>query len=81
MLTQNRFQHPLSVIMNIVSNQNGTITFKYLESNTGITRYRNSKGEDLKKIAYATCPPQRVPNSQKKIFPYIKIFRACSTTG
>jgi hypothetical protein len=35
---------------NIVSNQNGMITFKYVESDTGITRYRNLKGEDFLKL-------------------------------
>jgi len=32
---------------NIVSNQNGYITFKYVESRTGKTRYRTVKGEDF----------------------------------
>jgi len=32
---------------NIVSNQNGNITFKYVESRTGKTRYRTAKGEDF----------------------------------
>lgn len=32
---------------NIVSNQNGYITFKYVESRTGKTRYRTAKGEDF----------------------------------
>jgi hypothetical protein len=32
---------------NIVSNQNGNITFKYVESRTGKTRYRTVKGEDF----------------------------------
>jgi len=32
---------------NIVSNQNGQITFKYIESRTRITRYRTLKGEDF----------------------------------
>lgn len=32
---------------NIVSNQDGNITFKYLESRTGKTRYRTIKGEDF----------------------------------
>jgi len=32
---------------NIVSNQNGQVTFKYIESKTGITRYRTLKGEDF----------------------------------
>jgi len=31
----------------IVSNQNGNITFKYVESRTGKTRYRTAKGEDF----------------------------------
>ncbi len=32
---------------NIVSNQEGTITFKYVESRTGKTCYRTVKGEDF----------------------------------
>lgn len=32
---------------NIVSNQNGQITFKYIESKTGQTQYRTLKGEDF----------------------------------
>lgn len=32
---------------NIVSNQNGHVTFKYIESKTGNTQYRTLKGEDF----------------------------------
>jgi len=32
---------------NIVSNQNGQVTFKYIESKTGSTLYRTLKGEDF----------------------------------
>jgi hypothetical protein len=32
---------------NVVSNQNGQVTFKYIESRTGKTRYRTLKGEDF----------------------------------
>ena len=32
---------------NIVANQNGKVTFKYIDSNTGQTRYRTLKGEDF----------------------------------
>ena len=32
---------------NIVSSQNGRVTFKYIESKTGNTRYRTLKGEDF----------------------------------
>jgi hypothetical protein len=32
---------------NIVSNQNGQVTFKYVHSRTGKTRYRTVKGEDF----------------------------------
>jgi len=32
---------------NIISNQNGQITFKYIESSTGNTLYRTLKGEDF----------------------------------
>jgi len=32
---------------NIISNQNGQVTFKYIESKTGNTRYRTLKGEDF----------------------------------
>ena len=32
---------------NIISNQNGRVTFKYIESKTGKTRYRTLKGEDF----------------------------------
>jgi len=32
---------------NIVSNQEGKVTFKYIESRTGKTRYRTLKGEDF----------------------------------
>jgi hypothetical protein len=34
----------------IVSNQNGRVTFKYIESKTGKTRYRSLKGEDFLKL-------------------------------
>lgn len=32
---------------NIVSNQNGNVTFKYIESRTGKTRFRTARGEDF----------------------------------
>ncbi len=32
---------------NIISNQNGQVTFKYIESETGNTRYRTLNGEDF----------------------------------
>jgi len=32
---------------NIISNQNGQVTFKYVESKSGNTRYRTLKGEDF----------------------------------
>lgn len=32
---------------NIVSNQNGQVSFKYIESKTGTTQYRTIKGEDF----------------------------------
>jgi hypothetical protein len=32
---------------NIVSNQDGNVTFKYVQSRTGKTRYRTVKGEDF----------------------------------
>jgi hypothetical protein len=32
---------------NIIANQNGKVTFKYIDSNTGQTRYRTLKGEDF----------------------------------
>ncbi len=32
---------------NIVANQNGKVTFKYIDSSTGQTRYRTLKGEDF----------------------------------
>ena len=35
---------------NIVSNQNGRVTFKYIESKTGNTRYRTLKGEDFLRL-------------------------------
>lgn len=35
---------------NIVSNKNGEVIFKYVESDTGITRYRTLKGEDFLKL-------------------------------
>jgi len=35
---------------NIVSNQNGRVTFKYIESDTGNTRYRTLKGEDFLRL-------------------------------
>ena len=35
---------------NIVSNQNGQVTFKYIESKTGDIRYRTLKGEDFLKL-------------------------------
>ncbi len=42
---------------NIVSNRNGLITFKYIDSNTGDTKYRRLKGEDfLQLIAQHVLP-------------------------
>jgi hypothetical protein len=35
---------------NIVSNTNGVVTFKYIDSDTGETKYRNLKGEDFLKL-------------------------------
>jgi hypothetical protein len=35
---------------NIVSNQNGQVTFKYIESKTGNTQYRTLKGEDFLRL-------------------------------
>ena len=35
---------------NIVSNHNGQVTFKYIESKTGKTRYRTFKGEDFLRL-------------------------------
>ena len=35
---------------NIVSNHNGQVTFKYIESKTGNTRYRTLKGEDFLRL-------------------------------
>jgi len=35
---------------NIVSNHNGQVTFKYIESKTGKTRYRTLKGEDFLRL-------------------------------
>ena len=35
---------------NIVSNHNGQVTFKYIESETGKTRYRTLKGEDFLRL-------------------------------
>ena len=35
---------------NIVSNQNGQVTFRYTESKTGKTRYRTLKGEDFLRL-------------------------------
>ena len=35
---------------NIISNQNGQVTFKYIESKTGKTLYRTLKGEDFLKL-------------------------------
>jgi len=32
---------------NIISNQNGMVTFKYTESKTGKTRFRTLKGEEF----------------------------------
>jgi hypothetical protein len=32
---------------NIIANQNGKVTFKYIDSNAGQTRYRTLKGEDF----------------------------------
>jgi len=37
-------------VKNIVSNQNGQVTFKYIESKTGNTRYRTLKGEDFLRL-------------------------------
>jgi hypothetical protein len=32
---------------NIIANQNGEVTFKYIDSHTGQTRYRTLEGEDF----------------------------------
>jgi len=44
---------------NILSNQNGYITFKYTESRTGKTRYRNAKGEDFLWLVLQHVLPKR----------------------
>ena len=46
---------------NIVSNQNGQVTFKYIESKTANKRYRTLKGEDFFAPDHPTCATQRVP--------------------
>lgn len=35
---------------NIISNKNGIVTFNYIESETGFTKYRSLKGEDFLKL-------------------------------
>ena len=35
---------------NIISNQKGQVTFKYIESKTGTTQYRTLKGEDFLRL-------------------------------
>ncbi|MBW2167612.1 MAG: transposase [Deltaproteobacteria bacterium] len=60
---------------NIVSNQNGQVTFKYIESKTGNTLYRTLKGEDFYTISHpqrggffaphlTTCATKRITKSQ-----------------
>ena len=43
---------------NIVSNQNGEVTFKYIESRTGKTRFRTLKGEDLLRLVVQHVLPR-----------------------
>lgn len=43
---------------NIVSNQKGWVTFKYIESGTGKTRYRKLKGEDFLKLVLQHVLPR-----------------------
>jgi len=49
---------------NIISNQDGEVTFKYIESKTGNTQYRTLKGEDFFAPDHATRATQRVSKSQ-----------------
>ena len=44
---------------NIVSNQNGAITFKYVESRSGKTCYRTAKGEDFLWLVLQHVLPKR----------------------
>lgn len=43
----------------IVSNQNGQVTFKYIESKTGTTRYRTLKGEDFLRLIMQHVLPMK----------------------
>ncbi len=43
---------------NIISNQNGRVTFKYIESKTGITKYRTLKGEDFLRLVMQHVLPR-----------------------
>jgi hypothetical protein len=43
---------------NIVANQNGKVTFKYIDSNTAQTRYRTLKGEDFLWLVLAHVLPK-----------------------
>ena len=43
---------------NIISNQNGQVTFKYIESKTGKTLYRTLKGEDFLQLIMKHVLPQ-----------------------
>jgi len=43
---------------NIVSNQNGQVTFRYIESRTGKTRFRTLKGEDFLRLVVQHVLPK-----------------------
>lgn len=43
---------------NIVSNQDGLVTFKYTESDSGMTRFRTLKGEDFLRLILQHVLPQ-----------------------
>ena len=43
---------------NIVSNQNGWVTFRYINSDTGKTEYRKIKGEDFLRLIFQHVLPK-----------------------
>lgn len=54
---------------NIVSANHGFITFKYIDSSTGDTKYRKLKGDDFFTIDRTACVTQRLQTSQRLRIP------------
>jgi len=62
---------------NIISNQNGRVTFKYIESKTGNTRYRTLKGEDFLHLIMQNVSPKGFVGSETMGFFMVMQKKCC----